>query len=244
MQVNESPYNVARILRRVLPNSMWRPLRALSTAVLTPIRFARVTGHWRSSLASVSKSRSGDPIPWYTYPAVDFLAQRDFTGRRVLEFGAGQSTLWWARRAERVIAVEENKEWYESLQPRLPANVELIHEPADLVSRTVQPIRARLDAQVAQKFDVIVVDGHLRRELTALAFDYVAPDGAIIFDNAEGYGFHDETKSRNCRRIDFFGFAPGVSKRHCTSLVFIGDCFLLDPRLPVADIENVSGGPS
>ena len=72
-------------------------------------------------------------------------------------------------------------------------------------------------------YDVIVIDGHLRRELTALAFSYLAPGGVMVLDNAEGYGFWEELQGRNCRRVDFYGFAPGVSKRHCTSLVFVGD---------------------
>ncbi len=60
----------------------------------------------------------------------------------------------------------------------------------------------------------------------------------MILDNSEGYGFYDEIKARNCRRIDFFGFAPGVSLRHCTSVVFVGDCFLLRPDIPIPLIES------
>ena len=55
----------------------------------------------------------------------------------------------------------------------------------------------------------------------ALTYEYLAPGGAIILDNAEGYGFFDEVSKRDCRRVDFFGFAPGVSLRHCTSIVFV-----------------------
>lgn len=229
--------SVAGVLRRVLPGVLWRPLRATATAVVTPLRFAFVTGHWHSSLASRARTASGDPLPWYTYPAIDFLAQRDFAERHVLEFGGGQSTLWWAQRAFRVTTIEEDGAWYRSLRARMPGNVDLHHVPVDRSSRSVEAVRAVLEAGARRTFDVIAIDGHLRRELTAMAFSYLAPGGLLLFDNAEGYGFWEELQGRTCRRVDFYGFAPGVSKRHCTSLVFVGDTFALDPRAPIADLE-------
>ena len=71
------------------------------------------------------------------------------------------------------------------------------------------------------------MDGHLREELTAIAPAYLAKGGALILDNSEGYGVYEITQKWECGRIDFFGFAPCVSLRHCTSLIFFGQCFLL-----------------
>ena len=76
-----------------------------------------------------------------------------------------------------------------------------------------------------------------QQNLVSLAFECLAPGGAIILDNADGYGFYEETKDRNCRRVDFFGFAPGVSLRHCTSVVYVGDCFLFRPDIPIPKLE-------
>lgn len=223
---------------RVLPSALWRPLRAVATGLVTPLRFSRATGHWRSAIATNAMTASGNPLPWYTYPAIDFLSQRDFTGKRVLEFGGGQSTLWWAEHAESVLTIEEDEAWYRGLKARLPKNVDLRHVVADVKTRSVADIRAILDAPGTGKFDVIIVDGHLRREAAELAFSYLAARGALILDNAEGYGFYDAIKARDCRRVDFYGFAPGVSRRHCTSLVFVDDCFLLDPQAPIARIDG------
>lgn len=36
----------------------------------------------------------GDPIPWYTYPAIEYLAGLSFTGKDVWEYGCGNSTKW------------------------------------------------------------------------------------------------------------------------------------------------------
>ncbi len=237
MESNKLTYRAGRLLSRTLPTA-WPLLYRIATALVTPIRFSIVTGHWQSSIAGVAKSHLGEPIPWYTYPAIDFLSQRDFVGRHVLEFGGGQSTLWWSRKATNVLTFEEDEQYYRHLASRVPDNVVLHHVPVDPTSRTIQPIHTILNNQPLRNFDVIVVDGHLRRKLTGLAFDYLAKNGALILDDSEGYGFYDEIKSRNCNRIDFFGFAPGVLKRRCTSLVFVDDCFLLNPRWPIADLEN------
>jgi hypothetical protein len=230
---------LAARLSGLLPAALWRPVRSIATGVVTPILFSLTSGHWQSSIAMCACTAAGAPIPWYTYPAIDFLSQRKFERRTVLEFGGGQSTLWWSMRARSVLTVEEDAGWHERLRSRVGDNVGLHHIPVDHATRSVALIKDLLDAQPIRAFDVIVIDGHLRQEVTALAFDYLAPDGAIILDNSEGYGFYEEIKGRDCRRIDFFGFAPGVSLRHCTSIVFVDDCFLLKPDIPIPVIEEI-----
>lgn len=53
--------------------------RATAIATLSPVKFARDTGHFRSALRGNPVSKDGGPVPWYTYPAVDFVAQLDFS---------------------------------------------------------------------------------------------------------------------------------------------------------------------
>lgn len=224
-------------IKRVLPAAIWSPLRGVLTAFLTPLRFSQRTGHWKSSLRRAACTPAGKALPWYTYPAIDFLAQRDFKDKNILEFGGGQSTHWWSSRARSVTTVEEDAIWFSQLRSQIGQNVVLHHIPADTQTRSIAGVKSVLDSVADRKFDVIAVDGHLRRELALLAFDYLADGGAILLDNAEGYGFFDALKDHDCRRVDFYGFAPGVSLRHCTSLVYVGDCFLMRPGIPIVDIE-------
>jgi hypothetical protein len=228
-------------IEAILPRFVWQRIRALATGLITPIRFSARSGHWKSSLSMSARTARGAPIPWYTYPAIDFLSQRDFAQKNVLEFGGGQSTLWWSSRASWVLTVEEDAAWYARLKELIPQNVSLHHVPVDHATRSISRIRSLIDDSPVKKFEVIVIDGHLRKELTGLAFEVLAPDGAIILDNSEGYGFYDEIRTRDCRRVDFFGFAPGVHLRHCTSLVFVGDCFMLRPQIPIPFIEQTNG---
>lgn len=232
-------HRIAKAARPFMPGFLFDVLRASMTALTTPFRFSAVTGHFRSSLARAACSREGLPLPWYTYPAIDFLAQRDFAGRHVLEIGGGQSTLWWQARAKSVLTIEGDRDWYQRIAGQMATNVSIHHVPVEPDDSLAQ-IRQLIDKHGTQKFDVIVVDGHRRRELAAMAFEYLAPRGAILLDNAEGYGFHEEIRARHCRKVDFYGFAPGVSLRHCTSLVWVDDCFLLMPEIPISRLDELA----
>lgn len=55
--------------------------------------------------------RDGNPIPWYTYPAIEYLSQFDVTDKDVFEFGCGNSSLFWADRARLVTSIEDNPDW-------------------------------------------------------------------------------------------------------------------------------------
>jgi hypothetical protein len=218
-------------VKRGLPRPVWEPIRSVATCILAPIRFSISTGHGKSSFLMRAVDRKGEPVPWYTYPAIDFLFQRNYEEKTVLEFGSGQSTLWWASRAKFVLSIEEDCDWFVRMRRQVPSNVDL-----QRISPDISLIEDFLKSR-STKFDIIVVDGNLRRQVAALSFEYLLPGGALILDNSEGYGFYEEIRSRPCRKIDFFGFAPGVMLRHCTSIVFVDDCFLLAADIPIPDLN-------
>jgi len=181
--------------KRLTPGFIWRPLRSAVTAFATPVRFSFTSGHFRSSFLNRAVDRSGVALPWYTYPAIDFLSYRDFGGRHVLEFGAGQSTLWWSKRAAGVVAIEEDAVWATELSAKINQNVVLIHSP---LLDGIEPIASRLRGR---QFDVVVIDGHLRCDLVDLAFELLRPDGALIVDDADGYGYQAALQRHECQRI-------------------------------------------
>jgi hypothetical protein len=233
-------HRIARPIKKILPESVWSPARAYATGIFTPFRFSTTTGHWRSSLRRAACDSTGKAIPWYTYPAIDFLHQRDFRDKAVLEFGGGQSTIWWAARANHVLTIEEDEAWFKRIASEAPTNASVHHLAVDGGTRAIVEIRQLVGNLHPEPFDVVVIDGHLRCELVCFALEKLSPSGAIIFDNAEGYGFYNETKWRSLQRIDFYGFAPGVSLRHCTSILFDRNTFLLDPQIPIIDLERLA----
>jgi hypothetical protein len=170
--------------------------------------------------------QTGEALPWYTYPAIDFLRYKAMDGKSVLEFGSGQSTLWWAGKVTSVVSFEDNDAWHQSLLKIVPANVRLV-----LSDTLASEVETELNGA---KFDVIVVDGLDRLVCAKKAVSFLNDEGAVILDNSEGYwGINGEYpileffRLQRFARIDFYGYAPGVILPSCTSLFFKDKCFLL-----------------
>jgi hypothetical protein len=179
----------------------------------------------------LSVDRNGNPLPWFTYPAIEYLNQLDFTGKRIFEFGSGNSTLYWASRAKHVVAVEEDKVWYERLKPRMPANVEYIFTEtrADYI-----------DSVTRQEgvFDIIVNDGIYRYDCAVAARPKLAADGFIILDNSE-WCAKTSAYYRDCDliEVDMAGFGPINTYSWNTSFYFTRNVKLK----PARDVQPAYG---
>jgi Methyltransferase domain len=179
-------------------------------------------GHLKSVRSGSAVDAAGQPVPWYTYPAIEFLKQFDFAETIVFEYGSGNSTRFWGNRAARVISVEDDEQWYESLVSGLPSNCALIFEP-DL-HKYVDVIR-----QFAEGFDIVVVDGPARG-LTRLkcaraAVDHLRPGGMIILDNSDWLPESARyLRESGLLQVDMSGFIPIGGHTQTTS-------FNLDRRL-------------
>ncbi len=207
----------------------------MGTSVVTPIYFSLHSGHFLSSLRNRAMSRSGQPIPWYSYSAVDFLGHRNYEGRAILEFGAGQSTLFWAKRCGKMLALEGDPGWFKELSAKIPSHVTLKLVSLENRSRCVKEVQEKL-REYGGKFDLVIIDGLYREEMAKLSIHCVNKGGAIVVDDTEGYGFFETLRDSGFQRIDFFGHAPGVLLPHCTSIYFKEGCFLFDASVPIPDI--------
>jgi hypothetical protein len=218
-------------LGRIAPRSVAERLRGVAALFLAPLRFSLIDGHARSALARRAMTASGQPLPWYSYPAIAFLDQTEVAGRQVLECGGGQSTRWWLERGASVTTLESHAAWAQELRERIGsrARIETVHDSlADL----------HADIASAQN-EVVVVDGLDRVRAAQLALRCIKPDGAILVDNSEGnwgspgtYPIVDLLQGAGYSRVDFHGYGPGTRLPHCTSLFFRNTCFLLRPNSP------------
>lgn len=220
-------------IKRFAPGWLSRFIRAVATAFLTPLVFSFRSGHFRSSFKGAAVSRTGSPVPWFSYPCTDFLKHRDYAGRTVLEFGGGQSTLWWAQRADKVVTFEGDRDWHDRISGTMPANVDL--HLVSMVSRekNVSDVSGVLAALDAKTYDVIVIDGLYRHEMIDIACARVSADGIIICDDAEGYDYHGGFLDHGMERVDFYGYVPGVIVPHCTAVYFRPGAFVFDAKVPV-----------
>lgn len=151
--------------------------------------------------------REGQPIPWYTYPAIEYLKQFDFSDKSVFEFGCGYSSLFWEKRAKKVVSVENNKAWYDKMRGEQGENLDIIF--AESKEAYVNSILNE------GQFDVIVVDGEWRDLCAENAIKKIKHDGIIIFDNSERVQDLSEYKRANdiftklgFIQVDFMGIGP------------------------------------
>jgi hypothetical protein len=191
--------------------------------------FKREQGYLRSLVENKCVDSEGRPIPWYTYPAIEQLSTWDFMGCDVLEYGSGNSTLWWMGRAKSVTSIENSKEWYEYVSGQVSEKCTLLLSPVDMERDDQQQIDAYV-ACVNQlgKFDVIVIDGvdktGVRKRCASQALSHLKPGGLFIVDNSDRL---PETckmmREAGFLEVDFSGLGPLNVYAETTSLFFRPD---------------------
>ena len=175
-------------------------------------------GWFRSFSEQASIDAEGNPLPWITYPAIDFLKKRVTKEMSVFEYGAGGSTLWWASRVKDVVAVEHDRQWFDKVLKALPANVDLHHvklEYGGAYCRTVAAYRER--------FDIVVVDGRDRVNCIKNCLTALKQRGVVILDNSERNEYTEGKKylqHSGFRSIEFIGACPIVNLKSETSIFY------------------------
>lgn len=187
------------------------------------IAYSRLWGHSRQE-QGICVDGKGNPLPWITYPAIEFLNTIDFSDAKVFEFGAGSSTLWWAKRAKLVCSVERERDWFERLIPILPDNAYVDLEANELA----YPDHINRNGS---KFDVVVIDGAVRYPCVQSSLDYLDEHGIILLDNTEWYpNIANMLRELGFTQIDFSGFGPINAFPSCTSIFFRTNKWLIKKR--------------
>lgn len=133
----------------------------------------------------MSSNLQMDDMPWLQPRAVDWMQQYLIARQaRVFEWGAGGSTLWFARNTASVLSVEHSRQWHGDVLSALQKqnNVALI------VALTWIPEGGgywNFIHEFAFTFDLILVDGILRNECIAAALPHLLPNGMLVVDNTE-----------------------------------------------------------
>lgn len=126
---------------------------------------------------------SSSSQPWLTDAAITFLAQF-LAGQptaKVLEFGSGGSTIWFAQRTSNLVSVEHNPHWF--------AQVDAILAALNLTPTRhllMPPAYYQLGAQwPAASFDLILVDAIERQNCVKHSLHLLKPGGVLMLDNCE-----------------------------------------------------------
>jgi hypothetical protein len=158
-------------------------------------------GHFASHDTQTCIDKNGNPIPWYTYPAIEYLSQLDFSNKEVFEYGVGNSSLFWANRAKQVTSVEHNREWFLKVAGSRFQNqaVVLLENQREYVDSVLE----------GQGYDVIVIDGICRYDCARVAAGRVREGGLIILDNSDWYPNTAKLlREAGFIQVDFSGLGP------------------------------------
>ncbi len=147
--------------------------------------------------------------PWTTPASIIFLKKhitKEMTG---LEYGSGQSTLFFAQRLKKLVSIEHDPAWYEKVKQKLTDlgidNVEyhLIPEsnPKKLSKKEFGKYLDSLSGHEERPefanyynkvndypdnfFDFVLIDGRARVKCGLNAIDKLKPGGIFVLDNSE-----------------------------------------------------------
>ncbi len=186
---------------------------------------------WPRSFAQrIPIDRDGAPLPWFTYPAIAVLGPRIQGAMRVFEYGAGNSTRWWAARVAAVRSVEHDAQWATMLAPQLPTHAKLRFAPidgADGGQGYVDGAAIAADADGAL-FDVVVIDGRERNRCVPATLRALSERGVVVWDNSERARYAPglaQLTDAGFRRLDLHGLGPVNPYAWCTSILYRdGNC--------------------
>lgn len=194
-------------------------------------------GHYRSLVEGRPVDAQGAEIPWYCYPAIEFLDGLELSGLNVLEYGSGNSSAFFASRGAAVTAIEHDREWFEITSQRL-AGLDgfAIHHATEAKEYAERP--------EINKADLVVIDGTHRVPCANYVVDEVGAGRSnpalIVFDNSDRY---PETMTRlentlGWWRVDFCGFSPINTYTQATT-VFLNPKRRVRKRGPIRPIGDL-----
>lgn len=174
-------------------------------------------------------------IPWMAISAIRFLRRKDFSKSKVFEWGSGGSTIFFAMRAQQIISIEHDTEWYHEvgalLRNRSISNVNLkLIEPTSAadssqdaadpnafassderyIGKSFAAYSQHIEEYPKKEFGVVLVDGRARSSCLAKAIPHVQSGGLLVLDNSDREYYLEQTLPllNSWKRYDFMGPVP------------------------------------
>ena len=180
--------------------------------------YLSTTGWITSYVNRAPLDREGRPLPWLTYPFIDFIGPRLSPSFRVFEFGSGNSTLYLAERVAFLTSIEHDSVWLERIRGSCPNNVRLLYAGLENGNEYPQTILSE-----SKLYDLVFIDGRRRNQCMAYALECLAPQGVIVLDDSERDDYVpaiDQAANAGYRRLDFWGMASGIYEKKCTTVFY------------------------
>lgn len=204
-----------------MKNVIWKLLNFLRIGPFLQLALAsslKESGWFKSFITKTSLDKKGNPIPWLTYSFINFLTPRLQNSFTVLEFGTGNSTLWFSKKVKSIIAIEHNLDWYNFMLRRIPSNVAI-----QFVDMNSFQSYGMILEKTTDKFDIIINDGIFRNEIAKTCHNSLTENGVIIFDNLQVDDYREGVEyllNLGFKKIDFIGMLPIVGYDNTTSIFY------------------------
>jgi len=120
-------------------------------------------------------------VPWLGYRAIRRLHGLIRNDWRLLEFGSGMSSLWFARRCRLLVSIESDESWYARLSryftERGLSNIDYrLSTPEEY---------ACVEDYADHSFDFVLIDGIRRNEAARTAIAKARRGGFVYLDNTD-----------------------------------------------------------
>lgn len=164
--------------------------------------------HVPSWVGSLRRSTTSLKLPWLPFSVIEHLDRRLSKDAKVLEYGGGGSTLWFAERVGEVHTIEHHAEWAAELRrlTRDHPNVTIHEVPADSDFDRYVGAADQFDDDF---FDLVAVDGRERVRCFERSLRIVKPGGLLLLDDINRSRYDIATEiADGWRRSEFRGLTP------------------------------------
>tara|TARA_R100000789_G_scaffold80476_1_gene75683 strand:+ start:33 stop:764 length:732 start_codon:yes stop_codon:yes gene_type:complete len=176
------------------------------------------TGWINSAIKKEIVDRDNSPLPWMTYPFINFLEPRLMRSFKIFEYGSGNSTKFFSSKVGYIYSVEHDRAWFEKIKNNLGENVELRHE--ELIYGGAYSQKA---LTIKEKFDIIIVDGRDRVNCCKNSLEALNDQGVVVLDNSNRPNYKPAIEfftDNGFKKIDFTGMSPKSPQLSQTTLFY------------------------
>ncbi|MGK0376931.1 hypothetical protein [Patiriisocius sp. Uisw_017] len=211
------------MIKRLLRLNRWSS--RLLEAYFFSIKYLKPKGWFESRYLHQPLDINGDPIPWLTYSSIHFISQKlNLRPMNVFEFGSGNSTLWFSSRVERIISIENDVDFYNTMVQKIGSISNVSYQ-----LKTLNNTYSTKILEYDNEFDILIIDGRERVQCTINSLKALKKDGIIIFDNSDRLIYqeaYDFLEKNQFKKLEFQGVGPIGHQEWKTTIFYREDnCF-------------------
>jgi len=187
-------------------------------------RFKFIKKSYLRSLLSIYdlKELIDNDLIWINYKAIKYIENFITKNSRVLEYGSGASTFWFAKRCKDLTSIEHDEKYYQMVKkilkknrikcdynfckPEILSNNYKSHKIKDLTFKNY----VLKGNSSKKKFDIIFIDGRCRIKCLQNSLKLIKKNGLIIFDNSNRKEYKKGISRFPLKRKTIVGLCPSL----------------------------------